>query len=360
MSHSAIEKRKRTKKYMEIVEAIEQRISEGIFDCKIPRNKLIADFKVNKNTVDKAINVLVNRGILTRYSGYGTYISGKEPASININTRNINTRKYAMLVNQRHDPLFLDIFDTCDEEIAKIGGSLIYIKFDKASNYKRLIGRFRVLRVEGIFIVGWVPPALVKLLEKEFNIILVDSGLECESVNSVSWDNFLIGYDIAQGLISQGVSSFTFVGHSMEKDYFDSLNLKQRFEGFKAAVEESAFPYSLHIIEKYDYSALTPHCDLAKSLKENDPASHSLVVIPPKYIFMILSKTECWSLLPDLRSGSLLINDENMELYPHGTYAVFDTKKMAKIATEILLDIIGRPRSKPRKEILKAEVRLVN
>ncbi|MBQ6472681.1 MAG: GntR family transcriptional regulator [Victivallales bacterium] len=67
--------------FQEIADELERRVRTGAYarGSALPsRNHLVAEFKSSRVTVDRAIRVLVHRGILTSRHGSGTFVSGED------------------------------------------------------------------------------------------------------------------------------------------------------------------------------------------------------------------------------------------------------------------------------------------
>jgi len=359
-----IDKRNRPKKYLELLEIIHRRVDQGIYDSQIPVRELAGSFKVNIKTVNRAVDILVERGVLTRFHGYGTYVAGNEPANIGIKTRKINSRKYAFIVNKII--LFLphlQILAACDKELSRIGGSVIFTHYDEeeVEDFEGFLGRLRAQRVEGVFITGLIGEEYIRRLQQEFSLVLIDTGTKLEAVNAVVWDYYGMGYGLAVGLIEQGCRSFSLMEFSDEGD-FSLENNNQRFLGMQAAIKAAGLKYTQHFIP-WDMSSLTPDCDLARELQASKGANHALIMVNFPSIFPVLRKTDCLALLPDLSIGSIIsatkIDAEQLNTAPCGVYATLDLERLGEVAANMITDILGRPKKSFRKEIIPTEIKAI-
>jgi DNA-binding GntR family transcriptional regulator len=64
--------------YMQIVRIMSEKISRGIFkpdDQLPPESKICADYKVSPMTVRRAVNILVDKGIVSTIQGKGTFVN---------------------------------------------------------------------------------------------------------------------------------------------------------------------------------------------------------------------------------------------------------------------------------------------
>ena len=84
-----IDKQKKTMvKYMHIVEQIKENIAKGILvpqDLLPSENELMAEFGVSSITVRKAMETMVQQGIVYRVKGKGTYVADPQSGQENAN-----------------------------------------------------------------------------------------------------------------------------------------------------------------------------------------------------------------------------------------------------------------------------------
>ena len=87
--HHLIAKQKKTMvKYMHIVEQIKENIAKGILvpqDLLPSENELMAEFGVSSITVRKAMETMVQQGIVYRVKGKGTYVADPQSGQENAN-----------------------------------------------------------------------------------------------------------------------------------------------------------------------------------------------------------------------------------------------------------------------------------
>lgn len=122
-------------KYKEIADSLEREIQEGQFDQakKLPtEEELMKKYEVSRNTIRKAINQLVNRGLIYQVQGSGMFLREKSVTDyINLGslrglTKDLDSKKIETKILDLH-------VQDADEEIAKqlrceVGTKLYYIK----------------------------------------------------------------------------------------------------------------------------------------------------------------------------------------------------------------------------------------
>ena len=110
-------------KYFEIYDFIKKKIKEGVYlpEEKIPSENELKDlFKVSRNTVRKAIEMLSSDGYLTSVHGKGVFVIKKIP--VNFLISGTQSFKEASITNDLKYQTTVPIFEviTVDEEISKM------------------------------------------------------------------------------------------------------------------------------------------------------------------------------------------------------------------------------------------------
>ena len=343
-----ISKRVRHGKSSEVFRKILDGIETGYYSSRLPGTLDFAkEFKVNKNTVDKALKKLIQEGLVVRIQGKGTYIAGKEPQNGENGGRN-NSRRYAFIIDRAdYFSGYLKILDVCDEKISKIGGTTIFVQFDRNENPAKLLGRLRSRQIEGVLACGLIPGELLREIKREFNVVLIDSKGDGEPVNSVIWNNYEAGYDIARRLVKKGCCHFSCIqasAPSRKNMKSISPNYLERVEGFRDGLKEAGFKMTTHLTD-WQFSDLAVNAEIVKDLSVN---SRKKALLAPCYqlaIQALLKMGKAGLLSSGLKMGTFIHRNESGCL-TDGAYAVLDIEKCAKSAASILLNILGRPSEK--------------
>jgi GntR family transcriptional regulator, transcriptional regulator of bglA len=122
-------------KYKEIADCLEQEILDGEFDKtkKLPtEEELIKKFAVSRNTIRKAINQLVNRGLIYQVQGSGMFLREKSESDyINLGSLRGLTKD---LTSKKIETKILDLHVLEADEVnakqlgCEVGAKLYYIK----------------------------------------------------------------------------------------------------------------------------------------------------------------------------------------------------------------------------------------
>lgn len=100
-------------KYLEIVEWLKAKINEGMYkpgDKIYSENKLAEIFKVSRQTVRKAIQILVEEEIVERRHGSGNYIAGQESMKKN-KKRHMRIAIITTCIDEYVYPIILDVME---------------------------------------------------------------------------------------------------------------------------------------------------------------------------------------------------------------------------------------------------------
>lgn len=143
-----------------IVKILEKRIADGLYTDKLPKSlDLAAEFNVNFKTLNKAIHQLVDRGIVYRKPGLGTFISGKTKDIEDLLIELIFVGSSEMIAHPFYNKILEGILDgiegtefkivlTSLEENKKYGGLKTLYKDIIPSSGKILIGTNNVKQIK--------------------------------------------------------------------------------------------------------------------------------------------------------------------------------------------------------------------
>ncbi len=343
-----ISKRVRYGKSSEIFTKILEVIESGRYPSKLPGTLDFAEeFNVNKNTVDKVLKKLIDDGHIVRIQGKGTYIAGKEPQS-GLQGERYNSRRYAFIIDRAdYFSGYLKMLEVCDEEISKINGTTIFVQFDRNESPVKLLGRLRSRQIEGVFVCGLIPDAILRAIKREFNVVLIDSQSNSEPANSVIWNNYEAGVEIARRLVAGGYRRFSCIQVyrlSKNNEKIISPNYMERAEGFKDGLKSAGYKMKIFLTD-WQFSSRAVNAEIADELMSD---CHDKALVSPCYqlaVQALLKTGSVGQIASGLKIGTFVCSDESMCL-PNGTYAVLDVDKCARSATAMLTNILGRPSEK--------------
>lgn len=350
---TAAEKRLRPKKYSEIAEVIRERVSSGEYKELLPGiNVLSEEFEVNRKTANRAILHLVKEGLLVRRAGFGTFVTGTEDNVETAPMKRVNSKRYAVLIRSLDPfPGYLELLSGCDEVIAAIGGSVIYTKFDE-HDPDSLLGRLRFQQIEGVIVCGIIENPLLKKLQQEFSVLLIDSTPDVVPANAIVWDYYDASFKLVEKLANSGkerLAIIDFISDPTPNHTKTSWPLRR--QGFEDAAEKNGMEYEVFQYE-WSLSGVKPGCPLDGFLRKVPEGTALVSFIIPT----LLNRLQSHDLIGKIAIAGFGDKISIRENALAGVYISEDYHIMGKRAGETIIDVLGRPRSQLQTEILKGEI----
>lgn len=268
---------KKKYRYIEIYESLFQKISEGTF----PLGELLSSekeigkiYSVERTTVRKALEFLVNDGLVEKIQGVGTkVINQKKIITAHSNLKSSNTILFFLAktknnVDRLTQPYYSSLVFHLEGELKQHGYKINYSTISKNDNIGELLKQHTFAGI--IFAsYGVDRKHLDYVHEKKIPFITVNN--DYANAVTISPDNFMGGYLVGKYLIDLGHRK---IGLLKGKDIDASTIL--RLAGFKIALSE----FDLQIEEKYvrtvnwiDEEAVIETRDILVQNKEDLPTA---------------------------------------------------------------------------------------
>lgn len=252
--------------YKQVYEGIKEKILDGTFprESKLPsEEEFCTEYEVSTITVKKAMDLLVDDGMVRRVPGKGTYVMGdaigvpelskEEDARETENCDDHNQEselKGALLKGKKRkliglvlehvaSPFGLDMMYHLDREAEKAGYKLC-IRFSYGNREKETdeIDHLLALNVEGLIIMpchgAHYSTAILKLIVENFPVILIDKRLHGIPVSTVSTDGKNAIKSLVKHLYERGCRKIGLI----TVDAMGTTSVIDRREGFYAGMEE--------------------------------------------------------------------------------------------------------------------------
>jgi len=214
------------KKYVVIKQALLDRIADGKYGESVPvppEKTLAAEFRVAHMTVRRALQDLVEHGILVRRPGrgHGTFVRG-EPASAPQRAAARRSIAKVGLVhdpawrNMRRAPVFFRLLLEVQGELAREGVSLEFLpKFPEHVTAAGVLDLLSRSRCEALLVITWTWDAGILSAVQAAGIPVVAVGpfLDLMPVSSVSPNDYQGAYLATKHLQDLGHERVAFVGH---------------------------------------------------------------------------------------------------------------------------------------------------
>ncbi len=250
-------------KYIQLKNEIESKINQGKYKPgdKLPtEHELSEEFNISRHTVRKAMDILLNEGLLSRKPGVGTFLSK-------------NTKKPSKIIGfvslSVHDYIFSNIFHGIESVLHSRGYQLLLASSQSdQSREKDILKELIRKNVDGLIIEpahSAINYPNISLLERFVNndipVVMLDSKFENNNFHYVGVDDIKGGYLATRALIELGHNRIALVYSRVH------LPLIDRFKGFKKALEEEGLPIYLNYVKECTHTELEDLNDFEEQME---------------------------------------------------------------------------------------------
>ena len=231
-------------KYVIVESKIREAIERKRIVDKLPGERVLAEeFGFSYMTIRKAINNLVDQGVLYRVATKGTFVGDSSPARTR--TGNIAYLLDGRIREGLRSPYYSLVFNELEKVVANQGYSLLYF-----SNPEEILSQKTLGKVDGI-IVSCFPriEPLIQQAKSLVPIVLIDNSADDLSIPSVTIDNFNAVYDAIDHLCSFGHQRIGFITG------LDDSNIgRHRLSGYKNALDDHQLKPESSLVFEGDYT----------------------------------------------------------------------------------------------------------
>lgn len=230
--------------YVQIFEEILAKIvnSEYKEGDKLPTEmELCATYYVSRITVKKALQKLVDKGLISRIAGKGTFVSlRKSDSSFNPNA------KIGLIMCDFGVSYGTELIRSIEDEVEKRGKNLVLKNsyFDKEKESKA-IGELLQQGVEGIILQpthnDYFNSEVLKLSLNKFPIVIIDRELKGVDLPYVGTDNVSAMITAMNYLFSKGHRNICFITGAP----LNTSTLEDRLDGFRKAYVNNSLSNSI-------------------------------------------------------------------------------------------------------------------
>lgn len=246
--------------YKQIQQYFLDNIQEGRWkpDEKIPsENELSEQFNVSRITVKKALDDLVDSGIIYRIQGKGSFLSNNksfEPIIYENKSAAKNKNKLVAVIMPRVEASFnTSLLSQIEQTLTAQGYRIIFCQTrDSQRLEEQTIKDLLEIGVQGIIIYPvegeTYNEEVLRLSLEGFPLVLIDRYFRGIDANSVCSDNFAGAYEATKYLLEQG---HTRIGIISTKDQ-GTTSIEDRILGYEKALTDFHIPidhrlYSLNL-----------------------------------------------------------------------------------------------------------------
>lgn len=238
------------KKFTPMYKKIETFIIEQIRNenwkprSRIPsENELAEQFGVSRITVKNALTTLVDKGVVYRLQGKGTFVSDHRPEDIS----NISTEEKAahtvpvigFLLPRLDNRFTANLLSGIEDSLSGNGYQLLFAKTNDSQEHEILrIQEMKQAGVKGLIIYPvegeHYNNEILSLTLNRFPLVLLDRELKGVDTNSISSDNYAAAMQAVNHLHELGHSQIGFISTLAE----GTSSIEDRLHGYEKALED--------------------------------------------------------------------------------------------------------------------------
>lgn len=237
--------------YDEIRRYLLAAIEQGQFrpgDRLPSESELARQFHVSRITSKRALQLLEQEGVVTRFRGRGTFVAGRAasggdatPSAATDPGRSRRQRplQIGFIVPDIDDVYGAEMLRAIDERAAELGYQLVLRRtVGNAARETEAIVEFAASGIAGLVIFPihgeYYNREILRLVLDRFPIVLVDRSLKGIAVSSVATDNYQAGLTLTSALLDRGHREIGFVSASPEH----TSSIHDRYQGYLAAFRQ--------------------------------------------------------------------------------------------------------------------------
>jgi len=233
----------KTLKYIFVANKIKEDIKSGKITDQLPGERVIAkELKISYMTIRKAIDLLVDEGLLTRIPTKGTFVNTQRNKK---KTYNIGFFLDDSIRDSISSPYYSLVFDELERAAIKQGYSLMFF-----SNYDDLRSLRSIRKVDGL-IVSFFPRIENKIqdITASLPVVVIGNSSSDKSIPSVIIDNFSGIISAVDYLVSLGHQRIGYISGLLDSDIG-----QHRLNGYKIALSRHLLAEEQSLIYEGDYS----------------------------------------------------------------------------------------------------------
>lgn len=331
---------------------------------KIPsENELSTKFNVSRITIKKALEDLVEQGIIYRIQGKGSFLSStsRNEPKIYVNKPNETKNKVIALIMPRVEALFnTHLLSSIEQTLTSQGYRIIFCQSrDSQKLEEQTIKEVLELGVQGIIIYPvegeTYNEEVLRLSLKGFPLVLIDRYFRGIDVNSVCSDNFEGGYNATKHLLELGHSRIGIISTKHQ----DTTSIEDRILGYEKALSDFHIPV--------DHRLYSLNLEFMEK-EENEKKIQTFLQDNPDItaIFAITNGLNILKAATEL--GLNVPNDLSILMFDDNEFADFFTllptcvqqqeRKVGEEAANLLISAIENPNIKRQKVLIPTNLKI--
>jgi DNA-binding LacI/PurR family transcriptional regulator len=234
-----------TPKYILVEQHIKKAIKQKKIVDKLPGERtLAAELGFSYMTIRKAIENLVNEGILFKVPTKGTFVADKNKKNRN-KTHSIGYFLDRSIVSGISSPYYSLIFHALEREAAKHGYSLVYISDLDEDNLPKVVSK-----LDGVIISSFPRiEDIIQQIKRIVPVVVIDNSSSDKSIPSVIIDNFSAVVNSFDYLYSLGHRRIAFMTGLEDSDVG-----KDRCAGYQSGLKKYDIDFNETLVYRGNYS----------------------------------------------------------------------------------------------------------
>lgn len=219
-------------------------------------------FDVSTTTAIRALNDLVNDGVLVRRQGRGTYVADPSGAVVDTPVRSARSSRTSIAcIIHGQGPMRANVIAGIESVCSDLGAELLlFTSKDSIAGQERALERALAAGVSGVAVYpvqgSTHSPALAALERRNVPVVMVDRYLPTVASDTVTANHFAVGYDLSTHLIGLGHERMALLW-----DETDCTSVRDRLSGHLHALRTHG------VEERPDLTVLTAHQRLDRSAR---------------------------------------------------------------------------------------------
>ncbi len=262
--------------YYQIYETLFNKIKSGeLQDGSLlePELDLARLYQVSRVTIRKALELLVNQGLISRQRGKGSFVTykrGVEPIrESSMTPSNTYNRLIGLIMPEISSSYGMKLLEGIEHQAEQMGFYLV-MKLTKGEqkNEEKAVRDLLALGATGLIILPqhgeYYNPAIMELTLKEFPFVLIDlemKGLKCSYVGSDNRNGARIGMNY---LFDRGHRNILY----MSPPVAHTSTLEDRLEGVRDALKQKDISLPEEYIQK-DFQSTMPEKNSLENIEKD-------------------------------------------------------------------------------------------
>jgi len=350
--------------YKQIYEYMLENIKSGTWhaDKPIPsENEISRQFKVSRITIKQAFDMLVEKGIVYRIQGRGTFISidqSGEPVLFRAGNFNATSQaprvgRFIGYIAPRLNNMFMaNMLSSIESAAAEAGFRLLFAQtHDSQGMEEQVLAEFEKLGASGLLVYPvegeLYNEAFLKLILRRYPLVLIDRYLRGVETDSVCSDNLAAGRQATEHLLELGHRRIGFVSHV----HHGTSSVEDRLQGYESALQDAGIPVDNQLRLLTLKTLNETNKEEIRNFLKSHPDLTAIIAVNSSIGRQILeSAAELGRRIPEDISLVLFDNREPLPVFP--TYIKQQESEIARAAVRLLVEAIADPAHRRTKVVL--------